>query len=988
MRYTIPIFVTVLIVLGSCNQRKQQRPPKLVNGVLDIRDWDFISDGIVPLEGSWKYKWAVDSNEFIDPDYNTSKWDTIELPNSWKGTINESYGYGWHKATVHTNTNERLRLYLRSALGAYRLYLNGKEILSNGNPALNEEEYLMQRISKSVLLPQTDTLHFAWEMANFDDLVGGPAYPIIIGQDQEMLKFLFRKDFQNCILLGIILIMFVYHILFWIGRRKDLGNLFFGLFCFIILVRMITIELYLPYFITRQFIFITQFKLEYVSVPLGCLTFLLFISQIFPDESPKKIIRRLIELYILFSIFTLVTKPRIFTSLILVYQISALVPLVLTIFILYKALKNRRTYARLVLLGILVMGAGVIYDITITYISNDSRYLVSVALVIFTVIQSTVLSLRSAYAFKMVEHLSENLKEEVDLKTSDLQQKSEELKNINIELTKADEYKTRFFQNITHEFKTPLTLITGPVQAILSDQYGKISSAIKKQLIMVKENGIKTLHLVNQLIDLAKSDSEKRDLVLTIHNIEIIVKSVSAHFEHIAKQNNISLITEINTTSPLNSYIDITKFERIIFNLISNAFQHTNKEGEIVISLTSDQPNDANAKYLIKIKDTGTGISKEKLALFFDRFYKALSEDNYASQKPGIALAVVKEFTTQLGGYIEVESTKKTGTEFSLSFPLINTEDDIKKHYKPGEYKIAKTDSEQENRIKQEEVELYVNAANKPCIKQDIDETECIEISEDNKKTIVIIEDNVDMRSYIYDILCDQYKVYQACDGEEGFELIKKSIPDIVVSDIMMPKMDGIQLCSVMKSEPITEHIPIIMLTARSSSDDSIEGYSTGADAYITKPFNSELLLARISNLIESRIKLQDHYKTKMLLEPKNTAVKSDQEKFLVNAMSFVEDNITNSEYNVEHFTADMGISQAQLYRKLNQLIGQSPAEFIRLVRLKCAAKILEESYQLDVNVSEVAYKVGFNNHSHFSRLFKQHFKYSPKEYAKKYAMS
>lgn len=970
-------FTCLLILSCSINSKDKKRIyPIAINGVLDLSDWDFDRDGVISLKGPWKFKWMEDSLAYSQSQYNDSAWDSVLLPSTWKNTVHEKYGYGWLRLNVIVNNNRHLSLFLKNDNNSADIYCNGKKLISCGITGNTPESDFQERKSQSIRLPQDDTLKFAWKIVNFDDEVGGPRNSIMIGNDNDILNFILKLNFQKTLIFGILFIIFIYHILIWFSRRSDLSSLYFGLFCFVIIMRLLVTEL--VHFFNYDFKFWMYIisKIEYLSMPLGGAAMAFFLTELFPLESSKKINRYMFGLYAALGVITIFTPQIFYTSLILLFQFSIVLIVVLSLVVLIKATIKRRPHAGLILTGIFVLALCVMYDILISHLPNDTNFTTSLGLVFFIMIQSSVLSFKSADAYNTAEYLSENLKEEVKNKTRDLQLKSIELEKINAELKKADEFKTRFFQNVTHEFKTPLTLITGPVHSIINGQYGQITDEVKRHLELVRQNGLITLNLVNQLLELAKSDINQNTLKLSKLNIEKSLKAISCNFELLAEKNQISFGFSSENNIDVTSFIDVEKFERIFFNLLSNSFKFTKAHGCIQVLLSFNLPDKI---YRITVKDTGIGIPEQNLPFIFKRFYKSYISEVSEQQGTGLGLALVKDYTSLHGGQIKVSSIPDHGTEFILDFPVLESKEDIDKIILT-EYSID--ESKVHTHLLNDEIACYLKSAEIIETENIVNDTNHLE---EKEKTIVIVEDNQDMRFYIKDILIKEYKVIEANNGKEGFETIVSNMPDLVISDIMMPIMDGMQLCKKLKTDIRTEHIPIIILTARSSSSDNIEGYLTGADDYISKPFNRDLLLVRIENLIESRFKLREHFRSRFLIEPEHTSVASNVEKFILKAITTVEKNISNPGYDVDQFSKDLGISQVQLYRKLRSIVGQSPAEFVRMVRLKRAAKILEESLEKDINVSEIYLSLGFSNHSHFSQLFKKHYGISPTDYAKKY---
>jgi DNA-binding response OmpR family regulator len=460
------------------------------------------------------------------------------------------------------------------------------------------------------------------------------------------------------------------------------------------------------------------------------------------------------------------------------------------------------------------------------------------------------------------------------------------------------------------------------------------------------------------------------------------LNTILLNFESLAQRNNVNIRFTNEKSLPVFSFIDVEKFERIFYNLLSNSLKFTESGGSVTIVLNSS--NNSTSGYKITVSDTGRGISENHIPFIFNRFYRVYNPEFPVSQGAGIGLALVKEYTVLHGGTINVKSKPGIGTSFILDFPVVESKMDFEKHLHTDYSKPEFADNKNpDTHVWGDEIEYYIKSAEKENERNSIRTN--YKVLEEKDKTIVIIEDNSDMRSYINDILKNDYKVLDASNGTEGFDIITANMPDLIISDVMMPGMDGMELCKKLKTDIRTEHIPVILLTARSLNEDSIEGYLTGADDYISKPFGRELLLIRINNLIESRKKIREHFKTKFLMEPEHTLVESKIEQFINKTVKTVECHISDSNFNVEQLALELGISQAQLYRKLTSVVGQSPAEFMRVIRLKRAAKILEESIEKDINISEIGFSLGFSNISHFSKLFKKHYGISPTEYARKF---
>jgi CheY-like chemotaxis protein len=471
---------------------------------------------------------------------------------------------------------------------------------------------------------------------------------------------------------------------------------------------------------------------------------------------------------------------------------------------------------------------------------------------------------------------------------------------------------------------------------------------IKSQYQLIYNNANKLLSLINQLLDLSSIDAGKMKLEVERDDIVTFIKGITASFQLISEIKKIDLAFS-TSLEKMEIYFDKDKIEKIITNLLSNAFKFTNAGGRVAVAV--DKPEEETI--LISVEDTGTGISQDEIKKIFNRFYKA--ETPSYSEGTGIGLALVKELVELHFGTISVHSKLNKGTKFIIKLPL------NKELYKAS---IIKKEKKQSS-VKPSELKL------------DIDEDTVYEKQSD-LPSILIIEDNEDLLKFVKDSIVSKYTAATASNGKEGLEKAYEIIPDLIISDVKMPGMDGIELCRTIKTDERTSHIPVILLTARSSIENKIEGLETGADDYITKPFQIAELMIRVNNLIEQREKLRKRFRQEIVLEPKEIAVTSADEKFLNRILGILEEHCGDENFSVDEFAKETGLSRMQLHRKLQALTDQSASEFIRNFRLKRAVKLLSGNLG---NISEIAYEVGFSNPSYFAECFKNLFGFSPSEY-------
>ena len=557
-----------------------------------------------------------------------------------------------------------------------------------------------------------------------------------------------------------------------------------------------------------------------------------------------------------------------------------------------------------------------------------------------------------------------------------------ELEHVQTEkLEELDRMKSRFFANISHEFRTPLTLILGPLGKLRS----QISGGAKKDLDMMQRNAKRLQNLINQLLSLSKLESGKMKLQAQEVNIVYLVNRYMQSFESLAKQKNIKFKFSSSEENIL-LFVDRDKIEKILYNLLSNAFKFTGEGGLIEVAVCSRQLAKKSRQYAVGnneavancklqtanfagqwaeiiVSDTGHGIPLEKLHHIFDRFYQV--DDNYTKDQEGtgIGLALTKELVELHHGRIIVESQLEKGTTFTVFLPFGKEHLELKEIVKPVESVNLEDTQEQ-----------FIEPHIQEVISDDVTKME------DTKPLLLIVEDNDDLRSYVRSCLTNDYQITEAIDGDVGLQKAIEKIPDLVISDVMMPKMDGMELCRRLKTDERTSHIPIILLTAKAAMEDKLEGLETGADDFLTKPFDPDELLVRIRNLIQLRRKLKEIILKNIgsVNQLTISGITSMDQKFLKKAVEVVEKFISDDKFTVELFGKEMAMSRVQLHRKLTALVEQSASEFIRTIRLNRAAILLKEK---SGNIAEIAYDVGFNNPSYFSECFRKQFGKLPSEY-------
>ena len=548
-------------------------------------------------------------------------------------------------------------------------------------------------------------------------------------------------------------------------------------------------------------------------------------------------------------------------------------------------------------------------------------------------------------------------------------------------LQELDQMKSRFFANISHEIRTPLTLILGPLEQLISEAS---KEKWKKQMQIMFRNGRNLLKLINQLLDFSKLESGRMSLKAREMNIVPLLKGMVYSFDSMAKRKGIKLTFKCKE-DVIPVYIDQDKLEKIIANLLSNAFKFTSEGGKISVRLSVIR--NENKEYesgLTKVKiieirvtDTGIGIAPQHLDHIFDRYYQVDSKDERTGT--GIGLALTRELVELHHGRITAESKPGKGTTFIIQFlsgkdHLKN--DEIIEDITVEEFPVITMQEEAGSSI-EDDIKPSTETIESPRLTADEKTAE----AKKDLPLLLIVEDTEDVTNYIRGFMESHYRISEAQDGEDGFEKAIEIIPDLIISDIMMPKVDGFQLCEKLKSDERTSHIPVILLTARASEASKLEGLETGADEYIIKPFSATELSIRVKNLVEQRRKLRERFTQDITLSPKDIAVTSADERFLEHAIEIIEKYMSEPEFGVDVFGKEIGLSHSQLHRKIRALTNLSPVELIRTLRLKRAASLLKQEYG---NVAIIAYEVGFNNPSYFTECFRKLFGKSPSEYTDK----
>ncbi|MFR6202068.1 MAG: response regulator [Bacteroides fragilis] len=540
------------------------------------------------------------------------------------------------------------------------------------------------------------------------------------------------------------------------------------------------------------------------------------------------------------------------------------------------------------------------------------------------------------------------LNRELSRQKEQLEEQRDQLIELSHQLEEATHAKLVFFTNISHDFRTPLTLVADPVEQLLADP--SLEGDRRRMLLLVQRNVQILLRLVNQILDFRRYETGKMEFTPVPLDLLQCFVEWNDSFQAAARRKHIHFSFDSMPDTDYHTQADAEKLERIYFNLLANAFKFTPENGKVTVRLATLK-KDSVPFFRFTVANTGSLISAEHIRSIFDRFYKI---DRHHTGS-GIGLALVKAFVEIHGGSISVESDERLGTVFTVDLPVRTCEE--------GTYVVTAPMEESapdrvDSLLREDEVE---------------------NLNDPSKPSVLVIDDNADIRAYVHTLLNSEYSIIEAADGTEGIRKAMKYVPDVIISDVMMPGIDGIECCRRLKGELQTCHIPVILLTACSLDEQRIQGYAGGADSYISKPFSSQLLLTRIRNLIESRQRMKQFFGDRQTLAKEDIC---DMDKdFVERFKSLIEVKMGDSELNVEDLGKEMGLSRVQLYRKIKSLTNYAPNELLRMARLKKAASLLASS---DMTIAEVGYEVGFTSPSYFAKCYKEQFGESPTEFLKR----
>jgi len=569
-----------------------------------------------------------------------------------------------------------------------------------------------------------------------------------------------------------------------------------------------------------------------------------------------------------------------------------------------------------------------------------------------------------------LKHVREReLERKVERRTQALREEKEKTEAQAERLEALDEARRRLFRDLSHELRTPLTMISTPLHTVLQDTDGALPKDARELLEAARRNAKQLEDLVDQVTALSRLEAGRLSLEPQPGDLVAFAHETTRSFEPMAERNDLQLRFRADPDRVM-SVFDPEKLRSVLGNLIENALHYTPEGGKVLVRV--ERPDAETAA--LRVSDTGPGIPEDERSDLFDRFHRGDASRRTHSDGSGLGLALAQELTELHDGTIEVESEVGLGSTFTVRLPIREPKDEptdsLDEQSSGDDAETAIQSPRQNGETDQEEhrTENDVSA-----------DEETAASPADDRPTLLVVEDNAEVRTYLRNQLSDEYCIQEAQDGEAALDRARAEPPALILSDVMMPGVDGVELCRRVKSDDALRDVPVLLLTAKAGDEAEMEGLDAGADAYVEKPFSMATLRARIQNLIESRVALRDQYGDEITMAPSGISVTPEKEKFYEEACAVVEAHIDASGFTVEQFAGAMSVSRSTLRRRLKEATGQTPAEFVRHLRLERAAQLLQED--ADLRVYEVADAVGYESLDYFGRLFREHFGISPSEY-------
>jgi len=942
-----------ILLFVSLFARQASGEPHAVRGTLDLSHHDYTSTQSVPLTGQWLFQWdaLLDSASLVETDRYTTipdNWDTYTGSWLWFPQQLGHCTYGLRVRLPQAGKIWALRLPLIRT--AYNLYVNGQLIAKAGKVAsgLTMQPAVNNKIV-SFFVPGQEAF-ILLQVSNYYFSYGGLQDPLQLGNPQTLIQSQQKSLWLSACIIGILCIIGLYHFVLYGLRSQDKAPFYFGLLCIATAIRESFNAERIFYQLFPNLAWENAVRISFIAFPIGITSMALYLNSLFPDLIAKPIKRSILAFHLGLLLLILITPALTYSAWATLMIPVAVVQCGYFVWVAGKATWQHREGAILILLGMFILFLGVVNDTLFHIHYVHSYYLLSAAIVAFTFCQAVVLAIRFSSAYARSEALTQEL-QTAHQTVAQMTWQQEEAERSRI----LEEMKSRFFSNITHEFRTPLTLILAPVEQVLQ----KINNStepdpfhLRHTLTTIHRNARQLLALINQLLDLSKLEAGSMPISESQGNVDSFVKELVDSFESAAQAKGVALLYQ-SGLSDGELFFDADKLGKIVRNLLANALRHTPPGGTVQVQLASSAAFSSTSLQLV-VSDTGTGISKEHLPFIFDRFYQIADPSAQTVGGSGIGLALVKELVDLLQGEIRVKSQLGQGTTFTLDWPMKTLNESVK------------------------QVQPYfADVSDNTFILEPVQPVEYA--PETNAPLILVVEDNPDLRAFITGALITSYRVITAPNGLEGWKLCQQELPELVISDVMMPSMDGYSLCRLIKQTRVTSHIAVMLLTAKAAAESRIEGLSSGANDYLTKPFQLNELQIRVDNLIQYQQQLRQFFQHQFVQPETHAPSAPTEDPFLNVLYALLDQHLDDVNLSVGTLATQVAMSARTLNRKLSTLTGMTAKEFIRNYRLVKATGLLKAGH----SISETAYMVGFESPSYFGQCFKELYAVSPSDYVR-----
>ncbi len=926
------LFISVLCLLG--NRAFGQVPLDKDKSLVYYK-----GEKEITVKGNWKFFWQVfiksEQTEQSPNSYkqiaNPGIWNNIELDDQSL----DSYGYATYSIDILSdNSYKNAGIEIPCFYSAYSLYLNDELIAKNGKIGKDAKtEEIEQRPQTKPINLHKGLNKLTIEISNHYHSKGGFFDVVQLGELEYLLNkrenrmMLFMTEIGGLVLIGVFMLGMY---LFW---KRDIVLFYYALYTLCFATRIAFSGLYPLARILDSIPGLVAVKIEYLSFYLTFHFLFLFVSILIPEEYTHYLRKIFLTCSFLVIIATLILPLSIYSRLITPYIYVGITVLIYGIYIAIRMLSSKGKGSFILMLGLLFIFSGLIWSgLIYLHWTPGVQYFNNILLLLSFFLMSLVIAKRIGITYQTIEKLQEktmNQKETIE---------------------KLNQLQSKWFTNIAHELRTPLTLMLLPINKHIRDYQNNVSVDISS-IKLAEANGTRLLSLVNDLLDISKLQSAGRIKVEKHeYRISLLIIETVSYFKTTAEQKGIELSYEIHSDLILN--IDKRRIQSILINLISNALKFTDKGGSVKVDVTRTvSGDDVN----IKIIDSGKGISTIDLPKVFERHFYTSVDPIEESESAGIGLALSKELAKLHDGNLFVESKINEGSTFTLTLPkaLIVSTVSVQSEELVNTYSIRKSSTPRNLEL------LAAKTAEIP--------------------VILIVEDNADMRLCIHNMMPNQWEIIEAQDGSEALELLDCFVPDLILTDVMMPKVSGFELLNTVKSNDQWQDIPFIMLTALAGHEDKINALTLGVDEYIIKPFNEEELLVRIKHTL---IKQNKRKEFTLGVKEEDKTIISTNRVFLNQLSKIVLMALTDADYSVTSLAEEMNLSERTLYRKVKSTIGLSPLQYIREVRLQ-KAKSLLEAHEKET-IAEVMYAVGFRRSDYFAKIYRERFGKLPSEYSQK----